>query len=279
MTGVPELRFLEIPPAARGKYIGDRFCYMEAGPAEAPPLLLLHGIGSNSMGWRFQFDALADCFRLIAWNAPGYVLSDPLRADTPSAEDYPAAFDDFLVALDIERFDVLANSFGTRVAQGFACLHPGRIARAVFTGTSVVQNLSAAESARAVEARAAQVARGGYGFGERAAALLGSQAPAETIAIVQHVLRATNPKGFMQAARSGAGGNAVRLGTGLTMPLLMIQGGEDRVTPLAANAALLAAAIPQAQLVVLDGCGHLPELEEPARVNRLVREFLLSKPA
>jgi hypothetical protein len=44
-----------------------------------------------------------------------------------------------------------------------------------------------------MEVRAAQVAHGGYGFGERVAALLGSRASADTTAIVQHILpRATH---------------------------------------------------------------------------------------
>jgi pimeloyl-ACP methyl ester carboxylesterase len=186
---------------------------------------------------------------------------------------------DFLAALGIARFDLLANSFGTRVAQAFAHYHPGRIERAVFTGASVAAERPAEERARLIEARAAQVAHGGYGFGERVAALLGSRASADTTAIVQHILRATNPKGFMQAVRFGASGGAPPLGSGLTMPLLMIQGEEDRVTPVADNAARLAQAVPQARLTMLDGCGHLPELEDPARVNELVREFLSSRPA
>jgi pimeloyl-ACP methyl ester carboxylesterase len=65
-------------------------------------------------------------------------------------------------------------------------------------------------------------------------------------------------------------------GTAEAPPLLVIQGADDRVTPLAANAARLAEAVPRARLVVLDGCGHLPELEMPERVNELIRDFLLS---
>ncbi len=102
----------------------------------------------------------------------------------------------------------------------------------------------------------------------------GPGASPETLALVRHVVRATNPKGYLQAARFTAAGEMPPLGAGLTMPLLLIQGGADRVTPAAANAELLAQAVPQAQLVVLDGCGHLPEVEEPARVNALIREFL-----
>ena len=239
---LPELRFAEIPATSRDRYIGDRFCYMEAGQLDLRPVLLLHGIGANSLHWRYQLAALSDRFRLIAWNAPGYLLSDNLRAETLSCRDYADALDDLLAALGIDGFDIVANSFGTRVTQCFAYHRPGRIARAVFTGTSIPRAMSPEERARSIEARARMIDRGGYGFGDRAAALLGSAASADTLALVQQTLRATNPAGFVQAARFIARAEMPPLAAGLTMPLLMIQGEEDRVAPAATNAELLAAA-------------------------------------
>jgi pimeloyl-ACP methyl ester carboxylesterase len=268
---LPELCFAEVPATSRHRYVGDRFSYMESGRSDADSVLLLHGIGGNSLYWRFQFPGLADRFRLIAWNAPGYFLTDNLRAETPSARDYADALYDFASAVGVAHFAVIANSFGTRVAQCFAHYHPGRISCAVFTGTSLPQELPD-DRASGLAARGKMIERGAYAFGERAAALVGPSASADTLVLVRQTVRATNPSGFMQAARFVASGDMPPLGSGLTMPLLMIQGDQDRVTPAESNAARLAAAVFGARIVILPDIGHLPEVEQPQVVNELAAQ-------
>ena len=65
-----------------------RVAYRAAGGNERPALLLLHGLGSSSAGYRAQLAGLSREFHVIAWNAPGFEDSTPISITEPRMDDY-----------------------------------------------------------------------------------------------------------------------------------------------------------------------------------------------
>ena len=115
--------------------------YREAGPAEAPVLLLLHGFPTSSHMFRNLIPALADRYRLIAPDYPGYGQSDmPDRASFSYTFDrFAKLVDGLLDQLNVRRFAMYVMDYGAPVGWQLALRHPDRV-----TGL-IVQNGNAYE--------------------------------------------------------------------------------------------------------------------------------------
>ena len=98
---LPELSqvTVESPVYAGGQGLIE---YRAAGDRGDPAVLMLHGLGSSSAGYRAQFAGLSRDFRVLAWNAPGFGDSSQIGRDDVSVDDYADALEAFLQHSRIE---------------------------------------------------------------------------------------------------------------------------------------------------------------------------------
>jgi pimeloyl-ACP methyl ester carboxylesterase len=259
---LPETRFTELDAATLGLEHG-RLSYMEAGNGPET-VLLMHGIGSNSTGWRFIMPALARRARVIAWNAPGYWLSADFAAESPVATDYAGVAVALLDALGVGRAHVVGSSFGSMIGAVMAAEHPGRVGKLALLGSSRGQRWKPqAERDRMLAMRRDTIAAGGMALArERWRNLVAPGTPETVGEWVRHTLSATHAKGLLRSARASDVTDTLDFAPRVAAPTLILVGSEDRVNPPDVSRAL-AGAIPGAAMEVQEGVGHLAKLEAP----------------
>jgi pimeloyl-ACP methyl ester carboxylesterase len=248
------------------------FTYRESGRPDAPALVLLHGIGSTSAGWRLQYGPLGERFRVVAWDAPGYGGSKPLPGEAPSTEDYARALGRLLDALGIREAIIGTNSWGTPTGVAFARLFPQRVRALVLGGPAAgYGSLPKEERERRLAARLARVAELGMKKmrEDDAPELVAPGTRAEVIGWITGA-EGLHPEGYAQAMRMLAAADVAREVASVRCPVRVVSGELDRRTPPETHAKRIAAAAPNAVLQMVPGCGHLPHLEYPEVFNAAV---------
>lgn len=260
--------------AARLGLSGPRMSFERAG-ATGPTVLLLHGIGANSMGWSHILAGLAPVARVVAWNAPGYFLSDPFLTEAPTPEAYADVALALLDALGLPGpTHVVGSSFGSMIAACLAARHPLRVATLTMLGTSRGQRWKTpAQRAAMLQMRAASIAGGGVALArDRAHALIAPGSP--SLAEVQRMVAATQAAGLMPAARCTDAVDVVAdYAPHIHAPTLCVTGAMDGVNPPEVGRAV-AIAIPGARFEEPPGIGHLPEIESPRFTLNLLRKHM-----
>jgi len=104
---------------------GSKIFYREAGAADAPKLLLLHGFPSTSHLFRNLIPLLADRFHMVAPDLPGFGNSDMPGAGT--FEKIVEGIDGLTTAIGFERYAIYVFDYGAPTGFRLALKHPDRI--------------------------------------------------------------------------------------------------------------------------------------------------------
>jgi pimeloyl-ACP methyl ester carboxylesterase len=256
------------------KVNGLAIAYERAG--EGPPVVLLHGFLSDSRAWRSQIAEFSSDFTVIAWDAPGCG-----RSSDPAEEFSMAAFADCLAELlhqlGIGPAHICGLSWGGTCALGFYRRHPGSVRSLILADTYAGWTGSlggdSGEQRLALCLRQSELPpeQWVHDFLRGAVA---DDAPAAIRDELAAIVSDFHPVGFRAMSRAVTPDFSAILPL-IRLPTLLIWGEDDKRSPLSV-AEQFHIAIAGSTLVVIPDAGHVSNMEQPARFNTAVREFLKS---
>lgn len=253
----------------------------EAGAGH--PVLLLHGSGPGATGWSNfgpNMGVLADHFRVIAVDMPGWGSSDAVTVDE---RDHVQAAVELLDALGIERAAIIGNSMGGMTAIRFAYTHPERISHLITMGSGSPGPILFGFGDGPTEGLKALNAAYLDPSPERMLDLVRIMTFSEDMVdpgiAEQRSATARSRPDHLENFIAGFGRrpfiDTTRLGE-IAAPSLLFHGRDDRVVHYE-HSLKLCAAIPDSRLVLLNRCGHWAQLEHAGEFNRLVTDFLTAR--
>jgi 4,5:9,10-diseco-3-hydroxy-5,9,17-trioxoandrosta-1(10),2-diene-4-oate hydrolase len=259
--------------------------YHEAG--SGPVLVLLHGSGPGVSGWsnfHGNLPVLAEHFRTIVLDMPGFGRSDPVEIDRPYSKIAAASVLGLMDGLGIERAHLLGNSFGGSAAGHFAVAYPDRADRLVLMGPGgfAVNVFSPDVSEGAKRLREFLAAPTREGMVAWVDCMVEEKSVVDDALIDERMANASRP-GVIEASRAiTASFRDPRFADELPLwartasiphPVLITWGRDDRM--LLYESGLFAfRRLPNAELHVFSRCGHWAQVERKAEFERVVLEFL-----
>lgn len=256
--------------------MGDRCAvglhFVEDGPSDAPPLVLLGSLGSTLDVWRPQLPALTASFRVIRADHRGHGQS-PVPAGPYTMANLAGDVLALLDKLELERVSYLGLSLGGMVGIYLASEAPERIDRLVLSATTAHfpdptpwQDRIAAVSEGGTEALASATVTRWFTPAY-------AQTHADVVAWAECMVRDTPDSGYLACCQAIRDWDHVsRLGA-ISAPTLVIAGSDDPATPKEPHATTLAERIPGAQLAVLEAA-HLLTYERADEANALITKHL-----
>lgn len=252
-----------------------RLNYQESGDGECV-LLCGHGFPFDHTLWDAQRTALSARFRIITPDLRGFGAS-PVGGRLTTMADMADDLAELLDTLNLAKCVYCGLSMGGYVGWEFWNRHADRLSGLVICDTNARADTPEAAANRLATAdrveQENQTALLTAGIGKLLAPEnIAANTPA--VAIYRRMVETNNPQGVAAAARGMAQRTdfTARLSE-IKLPALVIAGEVDALSPPAAMRTL-AAAMPNARVVVIPNAGHLTPIENPAAVNTAIGEFL-----
>ncbi len=278
--------------AAFAEVKGLRIHYRQWGSKDGIPILLVHGTMAWSETWRDVAAPLGDAgYRVIALDMPPFGLSDRPSAQNYSREAQAALIRGFADAVGLDKFVLVGHSFGGGATIEAAFSMPERVRQLVLLDVALGlgQEGSAPALTAVLQARWLRNLAVASSFtnplmleqGLRSFVHDDGMITKERLAIYQWPLVMANTTDavgdWMMTGLYGdeTASRAADLASYAAFPrqVLLIWGREDDVTPLAQGQEI-AGLFRDARLEVLDGVNHIPQVEKPDEVVRLISKFL-----
>ncbi|WP_371826026.1 alpha/beta fold hydrolase [Nonomuraea turcica] len=249
------------------------------------PVVLLHGIGQDRHAWDQVIPMLTARREVIALDLPGFGQSPNLPADVP--HDLPAmvaALGAAFTALGLRRPHVVGHSLGgliaLRLAQAGLARSVTALAPAGFWSEferryAFTVLITARHLARLPDVVVQRIAGTPVGRAALTGILYGRAdcCPPDTLLTCLRALRQSTA--FQSTLRAGRARDLF-IGTISGMPVTIAWGTCDRLLP-GRQAERATAMIPEARLVQLSGCGHVPMTDAPGQVARLILHTTASR--
>jgi pimeloyl-ACP methyl ester carboxylesterase len=243
-----------------------------------PPLVLIHGVGSQWQMWQPVLDRVAREREVVALDLPGFGDSDEYRA-RPTVEALAGAVAEFLDGIGLAGVHAAGNSLGGGVAlalarmgearsacvlspAGFGNMREGRYARVVLTESRRVARLAAPR---------AELLCGGPVRRTLAFSALVARPwripPDEAAGALRNLAHSPGFETTMEALADHVFG-----GPAPTCPTTVAWGEKDRLLIYSRQSARARRLLPDARHVTLSGCGHVPKWDDPEQVARVLLE-------
>ncbi|MGQ3090995.1 MAG: alpha/beta fold hydrolase [Methylophilus sp.] len=272
---------------------GVKVFYREAGPRNAPAVLLLHGFPSSSHMFRNLIPQLADRYHVIAPDYPGYGQSGQPAMDkfTYSFDHLAAVVDKFTSQIGLTKYALYVQDYGAPVGYRLAAAHPERISAIVVQNGNAYQegidnpfwdpikaywkDKTQANAAKLRPVLEMDATKWQYSEGFRDAALHVSP---DTWVLDQAYLDRPGNKDIQIELFYSYGTNPPLYPAWQAYfrkhqpPMLIVWGKNDKIFP-AAGATPYLRDLPQAELHLLDS-GHFALEEEGDQIGRLMHDFL-----